>query len=72
MRSTAFRAAGAGLPPTTRAILASAPKGNTTVHGWLKSIRVHKNVSFLEISDGTTSESVQAVVKGPLLEDMEG
>jgi asparaginyl-tRNA synthetase len=33
------------------------------VHGWVKTIRHHKNVSFVEISDGTSAESLQAVIK---------
>jgi hypothetical protein len=36
----------------------------TTVHGWLKSVRKHKNVVFAEITDGTSPEGVQAVFKG--------
>jgi asparaginyl-tRNA synthetase len=38
-----------------------------TVKGWIKSIRSHKNVSFAAISDGSTSETLQAVLKGPAL-----
>ncbi|WWC70830.1 asparagine-tRNA ligase [Kwoniella pini CBS 10737] len=34
------------------------------VNGWIKSIRTHKNVSFLEINDGTSGTSLQAVLKG--------
>ncbi|KIR24966.1 asparagine-tRNA ligase [Cryptococcus deuterogattii LA55] len=34
------------------------------VNGWIKSVRAHKNVAFLEVSDGTTGENVQAVLKG--------
>ncbi|WVR06395.1 asparagine-tRNA ligase [Kwoniella sp. DSM 27419] len=34
------------------------------VNGWIKSIRTHKNVSFLEINDGSASQGVQAVLKG--------
>lgn len=34
--------------------------------GWLRSIRAHKQVTFLSLSDGTTSEPVQAVLKGDL------
>ncbi|WVW84751.1 asparagine-tRNA ligase [Kwoniella bestiolae CBS 10118] len=36
----------------------------TTVNGWIKSIRSHKNVSFAEINDGSTGKSLQAVLKG--------
>lgn len=34
------------------------------VNGWIKSVRAHKNVAFLEVSDGSTGENVQAVLKG--------
>lgn len=32
------------------------------VCGWIRSFRHHKNISFLDISDGTTSENLQVVV----------
>ncbi|KAJ9097553.1 hypothetical protein QFC19_006727 [Naganishia cerealis] len=59
------------LPPTLRHLL-SRPSSDgirttatvTTVQGWIKSIRAHKNVAFIEVSDGTTSETLQAVLKG--------
>ncbi|KAL7420802.1 hypothetical protein Q5752_004755 [Cryptotrichosporon argae] len=49
------------LPPTLRDLLRQ-PHGQTTVHGWIKSVRAHKNVAFAEIDDGSGS-SVQAVFK---------
>lgn len=57
------------LSPTLRQILHRAasngpPETATTIQGWIKSIRAHKSVAFLEISDGTTSETLQAVIKG--------
>lgn len=72
MKSSIVRSARQGIPPTTRAILERGAPEATTVHGWLKSIRAHKNVSFLEISDGTSSTSLQAVVKGQLLQELDG
>ena len=55
-----------GLPATIRALVSRAPACTTdiTVQGWIKSVRQHKNVSFAAISDGTTSQSIQAVFKG--------
>lgn len=35
---------------------------NQTVCGWIRSYRHHKNISFLNISDGTTSTNLQVVV----------
>jgi asparaginyl-tRNA synthetase len=75
--STRLRAqarTGAGLPPTIRARL-SPPSSETqsqakteteqvNINGWLKSVRGHKNVVFAEITDGSTSEGLQAVFKG--------
>jgi asparaginyl-tRNA synthetase len=58
----------APLSPTLRQILQNASSGptaatQTSIQGWIKSIRAHKSVAFLEITDGTTSETLQAVVK---------
>jgi asparaginyl-tRNA synthetase len=66
----------AALPPTLRQILQKATSGQsaaspTTIQGWIKSIRAHKSVSFLEITDGTTSETLQAVVKTKKVEGTE-
>lgn len=36
---------------------------STIIQGWIKSIRAHKRVAFIEITDGTTSETLQAVIK---------
>lgn len=38
--------------------------GRVRIQGWVKSVRGHKNVSFAAISDGSTSEVLQAVFKG--------
>ncbi|KAJ9123706.1 hypothetical protein QFC24_003480 [Naganishia onofrii] len=59
----------ANLPPTLRQLLSNPPTTqpaatSTTVQGWIKSIRAHKNVAFIEVSDGTTSDTLQAVLKG--------
>ncbi|ODN81801.1 asparagine-tRNA ligase [Cryptococcus amylolentus CBS 6039] len=67
------------LPPTIRSLLAArraAPSTSSSsespsqesqqieVNGWIKSVRGHRNVSFVELNDGSTSESLQAVLKG--------
>lgn len=62
------------VPATIRAQLAAGPsvaEGATAacrppvteVHGWLRSVRAHKNVAFAEVDDGTGA-TVQAVLKG--------
>ena len=69
---------GSGLPPTIRARLSPSitdsqsqfetgtktETGQVNINGWLKSVRGHKNVVFAEITDGSTSEGLQAVFKG--------
>jgi asparaginyl-tRNA synthetase len=42
--------------------VADSPAGRAQVHGWLRSVRAHKNVAFLEVDDGTGR--VQGVLKG--------
>ncbi|WWC62652.1 uncharacterized protein I303_105249 [Kwoniella dejecticola CBS 10117] len=52
--------------PSTSPSASSSSAGRTdsiTVNGWIKSIRTHKNVSFLEVNDGSGA-SIQAVLKG--------
>ncbi|WVN85099.1 asparagine-tRNA ligase [Cryptococcus depauperatus CBS 7841] len=34
------------------------------VKAWIKSIRAHKNVAFIELNDGSSAESLQGVLKG--------
>ena len=56
------------LAPSLRQILHRAAidgpsQNSTTIQGWIKSIRAHKRVAFIEITDGTTSETLQAVIK---------
>ncbi|KAG0682146.1 asparaginyl-tRNA synthetase [Pichia californica] len=57
------------LSPCTREILENAPASNTEVeiNGWISSSRISKNVAFLDIKDGTTSEGIQCVVRPPSL-----
>jgi len=57
------------LPPNARVkdILARpAAGGSVVVHGWLKTARHGKGVSFLEISDGSSFAGIQAVVEPSL------
>lgn len=39
------------------------PADDVTVHGWVRSVRAHKNVAFAEVGDGS-GEEIQAVLKG--------
>lgn len=35
-----------------------------TVHGWIRSVRRMKNVSFVHVADGSTTTPLQAVLTG--------
>lgn len=51
------------LPQTIRSVLSDGPSESAqTVHGWVRSVRAHKNVAFAEVDDGTGR--IQAVLKG--------
>jgi aspartyl/asparaginyl-tRNA synthetase len=50
-------------------ISSSASLPNTTIHGWVSSIRAKKKIAFVEVRDGTSSRPVQVVVKGAKEED---
>lgn len=55
------------LPPTIKQVLSAYLKPHCehehaiTVHGWIKSVRRQKNVSFAVVNDGTTLRGLQAV-----------
>ncbi|KAF8887593.1 hypothetical protein BD779DRAFT_1527113 [Infundibulicybe gibba] len=52
------------LPPTIKQLIKSAHTTETdaiAVHGWVKSIRRQKNVSFAVVTDGSSSMGLQAV-----------
>jgi aspartyl/asparaginyl-tRNA synthetase len=53
------------LPPTIKQLLASSPgtEVNTTVTGFVKSIRKQKRIAFADISDGSTPFPLQAVIE---------
>ncbi|CCG81931.1 Putative uncharacterized protein [Taphrina deformans PYCC 5710] len=38
---------------------------DVSVQGWIRSFRKGKNISFLVVNDGSTHESLQAVIRGP-------
>ncbi|ORY25624.1 hypothetical protein BCR39DRAFT_498984 [Naematelia encephala] len=62
MRATATLRS--SLPSTIRSILSpisAGSSGSTTIYGWLTSVRVHKKVTFVQVSDG--SGTAQAVFK---------
>lgn len=50
------------LPTTVKQLLASAPRNEVNVSGWIKSIRQQKRVAFAELTDGSTSDSLQVVL----------
>lgn len=61
---TAVHPARFQLPPTIRQLLSHDDRERTaaSVTGWIKSIRKQKNITFAVVSDGTTTEGLQAVV----------
>ncbi|KAJ1920055.1 asparaginyl-tRNA synthetase [Mycoemilia scoparia] len=40
---------------------------STTVHGWVKSVRLHKQIAFVEVADGSVSKGIQVVIETPEL-----
>ena len=50
---------------TIRSILASAqPDTHVKVQGWIRSTRQQKNVTFVEVNDGSTLKGIQAILSG--------
>ncbi|KAG8905021.1 glutamine--fructose-6-phosphate transaminase (isomerizing) [Tulasnella sp. 403] len=43
-----------------------AKEGGITVHGWVQSVRKQKKYSFAEIRDGTSNETLQAVIQADM------
>lgn len=44
-------------------VLKHAPlDARVTVHGWVRSVRVQKRVSFANVSDGSNAAGIQAVL----------
>jgi asparaginyl-tRNA synthetase len=55
------------LPPTIRQLLATTNSQYSpiiTVSGWIKSVRRQKNVAFAVLTDGSSSQGLQAVFLG--------
>jgi asparaginyl-tRNA synthetase len=55
------------LPPTIRQLLArpnSVDPQTITVSGWIKSVRRQKNVAFAVVTDGSSTQGLQAVFVG--------
>lgn len=57
------------LPLCTKQLLNNTPTSKTPIeiNGWVSSSRISKNVTFLDVRDGTTSDSIQCVVRPPSL-----
>lgn len=55
------------LPPTIRQLLSARVQKQggppVQVNGWVKSVRLQKNIAFAVISDGTSDRGLQAVFK---------
>ncbi|KAL7753669.1 asparaginyl-tRNA synthetase [Sorochytrium milnesiophthora] len=52
------------LTPTLRQVLSSASPGSrvAAVNGWVRSLRVQKNVAFVDLADGTLHSGLQVVL----------
>ncbi|GJE99581.1 asparaginyl-tRNA synthetase [Phanerochaete sordida] len=60
------------LPPTVRQLLAPGTPSSSApiqVHGWVRSVRRQKRVAFAVVSDGSSTEGLQAVFPDPSLVD---
>ena len=51
------------LPRTIKQLKTLDCVGEASVQGWIKSIRRHKNVSFIALDDGSDSEGMQLVLE---------
>lgn len=47
---------------SVREALTLAPGEHADVQGWVRTVRAHKAVSFLELSDGTSMQPLQLVL----------
>ena len=56
-------------PPSIRQLLAKPSFGDCKVQGWVRSARKQKQTSFLDIGDGSCSQSLQVVATPALLPD---
>lgn len=55
------------LPDTLRDVLSLPTASSVTAFGWVKSIRRHKNISFISMNDGSAEKDVQLVIADPAL-----
>lgn len=62
------------LPPTIRQILSSGKDtaSNVHVHGWIKSVRRQKNVTFAVVNDGSCASGLQTVLNNSLNANFQG
>ncbi|KAG6336386.1 hypothetical protein ID866_2706 [Astraeus odoratus] len=62
------------LPPTIRQLLSSeqGPATKVDVHGWIKSVRRQKNVTFAVINDGSCPSGLQAVLSNTVSNQLSG
>ena len=54
-------------PPSIRKLLATPNIGDCRVQGWIRSARKQKQTSFLDIGDGSCSQSLQVVASSSIL-----
>ena len=54
-------------PPSIRKLLATPNIGDCRVQGWIRSARKQKQTSFLDIGDGSCSQSLQVVATSAIL-----
>lgn len=55
------------LLPIVDALKGNAASSRVEVHGWVRSLRRQKRVSFLELNDGSSSQTIQVVTSSELL-----
>lgn len=55
------------LPNTLQDVLSLPTASPVTALGWVKSIRRHKNISFISMNDGSVERDVQLVIADPAL-----
>ncbi|ODV96117.1 hypothetical protein PACTADRAFT_49521 [Pachysolen tannophilus NRRL Y-2460] len=60
------------LPQCLGELFARPPRLNSdvTVQGWIKAVRVQKNIAFMDISDGTTYQNLMCVIPPELASNL--
>ncbi|TPX72844.1 asparagine---tRNA ligase [Spizellomyces sp. 'palustris'] len=51
-------------------ILKKPVNSTATANGWVRSVRLQKNLAFVEINDGSTGRGLQAVLKPEMAKDL--